>query len=70
MAKNDTPPVEQVEVQPTKLSLSEFCTRLSETVSRPELLGAFEHVERRAGRLKDTEAGYRGRFDAFVNTPV
>lgn len=52
------------------LSLTEFCTRLSETVKRPELIGAFEFSERRAGRNKATEAEFRQRFDAFVNTPV
>jgi hypothetical protein len=69
MPKNDTPVVPTAP-QPPKISLTEFCQRLSETVSRPELIGGFEFVERRAGRLKDTEAEFRARFDAFINTSV
>lgn len=61
---------ETVTSEAPKLSLTEFCTRLSETVKRPELIGAFEFTERRAGRNKATEAEYRSRFDAFVKTPV
>lgn len=52
------------------LSLTDFCIRLSETVRRPELIGAFESVERRAGRVQATEAEFRKRYDAFVNKPV
>ena len=69
--KNPTQPdAEAVVEQVTKLTLNEFCVRLSETVSRPELIGAFENAERRARRLKDTEAAFRARFDDFINTPV
>lgn len=53
-----------------KLTLSEFCARLSETVARPELIGAFESFERRHGRIKNTDAAYRASFDTFINTPV
>lgn len=52
------------------MSILDFCTRLSETVSRPELIGAFAHVEQKAQRVSDTEANYRARFDAFINKPV
>lgn len=52
------------------LSISDFCVRLSETVSRPELIGAFAHVEQKARRVSDTAANYRARFDAFINKPV
>lgn len=52
------------------LSLTEFCTRLSETVKRPELIGAFEFRERVAKRNKATEAEFRKRFDEFTKTPV
>lgn len=58
-----------VEVEPA-LSITDFCTRLSETVSRPELIGAFAHVELKAKRLSDTAANYRARYNAFINTPV
>jgi hypothetical protein len=53
-----------------KMSLADFCARLSETVRRPELIGAFEHVERKAGRKQATEAEFRARYDEFVNKPV
>jgi hypothetical protein len=56
--------------QESKLSLDEFCRRISETVKRPELIGGFEFLQRRAGHLKDTEAAFRARFDAFVKTPI
>ncbi len=71
MGKN-TPPetLQATGVQEPKLPLDEFCRRLSETVKRPELIGGFEFFERRAGRLKDTEVAYRGRFDVFVKTPI
>ena len=52
------------------LSISDFCIRLSETVSRPELIGAFAHVEQKARRVSDTAVNYRDRFDAFINKPV
>lgn len=52
------------------LTLTEFCTRLSVPVRRPALIGAFEAVERKAGRTKGTEAEFRSRFDDFVKQPV
>lgn len=52
------------------LSISDFCVRLSESVSKPELIGAFAHVEQKAQRTSDTQASYRKRFDAFINKPV
>ena len=53
-----------------KLSISDFCIRLSETVSRPELIGAFAHVEQKAQRVSDTVENFRARYDAFINKPV
>ena len=55
---------------PVTLTLTEFCTRLSVPVRRPALIGAFEAVERQAGRTKATEAEFRSRFDDFVKQPV
>ena len=52
------------------LSLNEYCTRLSVNDKRVELIGAFEYVERNAGRLKDTETNYNNRFAAFVSKPA
>ena len=52
------------------LTLTEFCIRLSESVRRPELIGAFEFHERNAGRLKATATEFQARFDEFTNKPV
>ena len=52
------------------LTLQEFCIRLSVDDRRVELIGAFESVERRAGRLKDTAEAYSARYQAFINKPV
>ncbi|MNE61527.1 hypothetical protein D3C76_1597670 [compost metagenome] len=52
------------------LTLTEFCTRLSQTERRVELIGAFEFDERSAGRLKDTAEQYGARFQAFITKPV
>lgn len=70
MAKNPTTADAVETQQEPKLSLVEFCTRLSESVKRPELIGGFEFIERRAGRVKDTASAYQQRFDAFIKTPV
>lgn len=79
MAKNE-PSVDQAEAATAvtapattgdfPLSLHEFCTRLSATDRRVELIGGFEHSERVAGRIKDTESSYAARFDAFIITPA
>jgi len=58
------------QAQPLKLSLHEFCARLSMTVRRPELIGGFEHHERINGHLEDTEAGFQASFSSFRNKPV
>ena len=69
MAKDQAVPQVVAEAPPA-ITLTEFCIRLSESVKSPELIGAFEFVEKRAGHVKDTEAAFKARFDAFVNTPV
>lgn len=53
-----------------KITLTEFCVRVSNKQNRPELLGGFEFVEKAAKRLKDTESAYQARFEAFERTPV
>lgn len=53
-----------------EISLIEFCTRLSATVRRPELISAFEYSERRAGSIKDTAEAFQARFENFGKTPV
>lgn len=60
----------QDQVSVPELSINDFCARLSETITKPELIGAFAHVERVAGRVKDTELAFRNRYDLFVNQPV
>lgn len=52
------------------LTLNDFCLRLSESVLRPELIGAFEFHERTAGRLKATAEEFQARFDEFTNKPA
>lgn len=57
-------------VEEIELTLTEFCTRLSESVRSPELIAGFEFTQKAAGNHKSTEAAYRARYEAFVNTPV
>lgn len=72
MSKTKSAEVEQAAAQPASipLSLHEFCARLSKTVKRPALIGSFEGVERKAGRLSDLPEAYQARFDDFINKPV
>lgn len=53
-----------------ELTLQEFCTRLSATEPRVELISGFDYDERASGRLKDTEEAYAGRYQAFINRPA
>lgn len=52
------------------LTLDEFCTQLSQSDKRVELIGGFHHVERKHGRVRDTESAFRARFEAFVKAPA
>ena len=52
------------------LSLDEFCIRLSKTDKRVELIGGFRYTEIAAGSVKDSESGFKARFDAFAIKPV
>lgn len=52
------------------LTLTEYCTRLSMTDRRVELIGAFEHSERVAGRNSDIETNFASRYAAFANQPA
>lgn len=75
MAKNEQPAPVQADVvntspEPIKVTLDEFCTRLSEKVTRPELIGAFAFTERHAGNLRDTSEGFAARYEVFINKPV
>lgn len=61
---------EKQQAKSVTVTLAEFCARLSESVRRPELIGAFEYVERSAGRLRDAPADYQARFESFCNAPA
>lgn len=62
---------ERLEVaEAPQLSLQEFCTRLSSTENRVELISGFEHDERTSGRLKDTDKAFAGRYQVFINRPA
>lgn len=75
MAKATQPEAVSVPAQPVEpaeypLALEEFCTRLSVTDKRVELIGAFAHAETRAGRIKALATEYAGHYRAFVNKPA
>lgn len=67
-AKNETKPIQSA--KPDRLSLNQFCMRLSETDQRVALMGAFEFSERAAGRMYDTEVAYRARYAEFIKKPA
>lgn len=52
------------------LTLDEFCARLSQADKRVELIAGFHAAERKADNLKDLEANFRKRFDAFMKREV
>ncbi len=74
MSKQSTTPVTVSAEAPAAgdfpLSLDEFCQRLSATDKRVELIGAFHHVEKAAGRGQDTSGNFAARFEAFANQPA
>jgi hypothetical protein len=75
MAKATQPEAASVPAQPVEpaeypLTLEEFCSRLSATDKRVELIGAFAHAETRAGRNKGLASEYEARFRAFVTKPA
>lgn len=63
-------PVQEPNPQTFDLTVDEFCTRLSATDRRPELIYAFSKDEKRAGRVKDSEANFTARFGAFAKRPA
>lgn len=71
MAKDATPtPAPEAVADVPQLTLTEFCTQLSQSVKSPELIAGFEYTEKAAGTIKDTSEAFKARFDTFVNTPV
>lgn len=53
-----------------EMTIEEFCTRLSQTDRRVELIGAFCAAEIKSGRRKDRDANFRSRFAAFTKQPA
>jgi len=52
------------------ITVEEFCTRLSQTDRRVELIGGFHFDEKQAGRFKDAETAFSARFTEFANKPA
>lgn len=69
-AEPNDAPVAVAEVAAQTLTLSEFCSRISESLRKPELIGAFHSTEVAAGTVRDTAEAFQARFDEFVNKPV
>lgn len=65
MAKSTPAPNNEFVVQ-----LDHFCTDLSATDKRVEMIGAFNTIERQAGRVRDTATAYQSRYEAFCNAPA
>lgn len=53
-----------------QLPLQDYCIRLSKQERRVELIAGFEHDERNAGRVKDTESAFAARYQKFINRPA
>lgn len=71
MASSKTPEVPtQVEPKVFPISLDEFCSRLSATDKRVELIGGFHHDQRSVGNLTATEAEFLELFTQFAQRPV
>lgn len=68
MSKNEAAadPAPQAE----HVTLEEFCTRLSKSDKRVELISGFHYTETAAGTVKDAESAFKARFDAFATKPV
>lgn len=52
------------------MALEEFCSQLSQTDKRVELIGGFHYTEKVAGRLKDTRMAYQARYVVFLSQPA
>lgn len=74
MAKSESsqPAEDTVQVQPDQypLSLDEFCTRISQTDRRVELIGGFHRYAQLKGLASDTEANFRAQFEQFLKQPA
>lgn len=75
MAKDDkgaAAVAESATDKPVEISvaLDEFCSRLSENITAPELIGAFYKCELAAARLADLPSEYQSRYEKFINRTV
>lgn len=70
MATSKPAPEEVAQPESFPVTLDEFCTRLSTTDNRVEMIGAFNADEKRSNRVKDTESKYRERFGKFCKREV
>lgn len=69
--KNDVSGGEpQAPASAEKVTLQEFCTRLSAVDKRVELIGGFHYTEVAAGHVKDLDSEFQSRFTVFANKPV
>lgn len=50
--------------------LDDWCRDQSRADKRVELIAAFHHVERAAGRMHDTAPAYASRYAAFASAPA
>ncbi len=57
-------------IEEVRLTLDGFCARLSETVKRPELIGAFHFSEKQQGNVAGTASEFQARYDSYINKPV
>ena len=61
----------QESVEPTEaLTLDEFCTRLSKTDRRVELIGGFYADAKKRGQHKDVDVGFLRAFAEYADRPV
>lgn len=52
------------------LTIDEWCTQLSATDRRPELIGAFAAIESSAGRGVALPSVFAERYTKFIKTPA
>lgn len=55
---------------PGAVTLDEFCSGLSQSDKRVEMIGAFHSAETSSSRFKDPLAAYQSRYSAFINAPA
>lgn len=66
MSKKEAP---QADPGP-ELTLEEFCTRLSKTDRRVELIGGFHADAKVRRQLKDVDTGFLRAFENYCSRPV